>query len=254
MLAPPSSRSGPPDWDWDFASDGIAGPGPSVESARTVRYGARDAAPGAPPACTRATPAPGARTAPAPSRRPPCDSDRRHRDGRDLRVRRLRQSGPGPDALERGQSAPRRAAVARDRRARRRPPPSAADQPVARHRDRLPGRHRRLARALAARHPGEPGRAEAAVPQDRRRLDDAAALVPALRRPGAEHLGGRRRRARRNRRLLTGRRKRDRDQQRRHRRPARSARRSRSSRSAHRRSSCTSRTYAPTPRCRSARR
>ena len=70
-------------------------------------------------------------------------------------------------------------------------PPAASGQPVARDGDRLPGWKRRSDRARTARHPGEPGAAEARWPRDLRRLVGPPALVPAARRTRA----GRRRRS-----------------------------------------------------------
>ena len=90
--------------------------------------------------------------------------------------RRLRRNSfRRPGARKRVAAPAGRPAAARDHREHRGAPHPAAGRPVARHRARLPGRQRRRARALARRHPGEPGAAAAARA---RRSSAARAAAP----------------------------------------------------------------------------
>ena len=201
-------------------------------------------------------PPPRPRAAPPPARRAgrPARGGPRRRSS--CRPSAARARPPRRRRLRRAPSRllPGRPAAAGDRRAPRRAAPPAAGQPVPRDRDRLPGRQRRRARAVAGRHAGERGAPEARGALDRRRLVRAPALVPAAGRPRPGLVVGRRRRARRHRRLLAGRRNDRRDRRRRAQRPASTARGSTSSRRARRRSSSPSRTSASIRRSSSARR
>ncbi len=158
-----------------------------VETARApFGYGAPHAAPGDTPACPRGrSGATSSASAASPARSARRDRRDRHRDacscppsaGRDSPVQ-----ATAPASASR--LLPAGPPIAGDRRAPRHAAPPAADQPDPRDGGRLPGRHRRRARALAARHAGEPGPAEARRAQDLRRRERHAALVPAARRPG----------------------------------------------------------------------
>ena len=211
----------------------------------------RDAAPGATPAARAAQPpAPGARAAPAPSRRRSIVVVAIARDAAPVRLRRRRaRPSQAPRPASAARLLPAGPAAARDRRPPRHAAPAAADQPVARDGDRLPGRRREArSRSSPLGTQANEGAAEARRARDLRRLDRHAALVPAPRRRRARRLvGARRRRARRHRRLLAGRRHGRRDRRRRRSTAARTARASTSSRPARRRSSSRSRTFAIDP-------
>ena len=212
-------RLSPPDWDWSFEVDGalaldrhelwdepqpndaaraVSQAAATVESPGGVRYGAPDAGPGPRPARR------------ARARRRELELERRRRRiavlialtaiARRRSCCSRRSAAPARSRSSR-RRAPRRLLpagppTARDHRAPRHAAPAAAGQPVARDRDRLPGRHRRLARRSRRSAPrrtrGSCKRVLHAVVGSSR---GEAALVPAARRPGAGDLGARRRRA-----------------------------------------------------------